>query len=687
MGSQFSHRFWTLAVLAAALVSGCSSPDPISPVDAPTDTGSTCEPDQGECGGQCVEIMSDPQNCGGCGVVCGTDATCTGGQCVCDPRPGARDPANFAPHTIARQWNELHLAAVRRDLARPTHHARTLYHVAAAMWDAWAAYDPVAGQVLHREKLALAAVDVAAARDVTISYAAYRILRWRFRNSPGAATTLVALDGKMSSLGYDRSYVTQTDPTPASLGNRIAATVIATGLADGSNEANGYASTSYAPINEPLIPTLSGNPSCTDPNRWQSLSLAFFVDQGGNPIPTGYPPALSHEWGKVTPFSMADMPYEETVRDGFTYRAYLDQGPPPTIDDPKYKAGFAQVLDWSGKLDPTTGVMADISPNARGNNTLGTNDGTGHRVNPTTCQPYAPQVVPEGDYYRVLAEFWADGPNSETPPGHWFSILNYVSDRLLEKKFEGQTAMGDLEWNVKTYLVMGGALHDAAIAAWGAKGKYDYTRPVMAIRYMCDRGQSTDPNLPSYHVNGIPLSPGKIELITAASTQAGGVHAALGTENIGKIAVKAWRGPGAITNPATDTAGVGWQLCGNWWPYQRPTFVTPPFAGYVSGHSTFSRAAAEVMTLLTNDPYFPGGVGKFVAPKNQYLVFEEGPSVDVTLEWATYRDAADECSLSRIYGGIHPTQDDIPGRKIGAMIGPHALGHAKQFFSGQLGTN
>jgi len=36
-------------------------------------------------------------------------------------------------------------------------------------------------------------------------------------------------------------------------------------------------------------------------------------------------------------------------------------------------------------------------------------------------------MVELGDYGRILAEFWADGPDSETPPGHWFTILNYVS--------------------------------------------------------------------------------------------------------------------------------------------------------------------------------------------------------------------------------------------------------------------
>jgi hypothetical protein len=176
-------------------------------------------------------------------------------------------------------------------------------------------------------------------------------------------------------------------------------------------------------------------------------------------------------------------------------------------------------------------------------------------------------------------------------------------------------------------------------------------------------------------------------VITAATAAPGGRHADIagaGGEHIGKIALRAWRGPDFIADPAVDTAGVGWIRCENWWPYQRPTFVTPPFAGYVSGHSTFSRAAAEVLTRLSGDPYFPGGIGEFHAPANDYLVFEEGPSVDLVLQWATYYDAADECSLSRIYGGIHPPGDDIPGRLMGALIGNQAFDRALRHFDGRV---
>ena len=138
--------------------------------------------------------------------------------------------------------------------------------------------------------------------------------------------------------------------------------------------------------------------------------------------------------------------------------------------------------------------------------------------------------------------------------------------------------------------------------------------------------------------------------------------------------------PQSEQKSALDVAGVGWILAENWWPYQRPTFVTPPFAGYVSGHSTFSRAAAQVLAALTGDPFFPGGMSEFSIPANRFLVFERGPSVDMTLQWATYRDAADRCSLSRIWGGIHPPADDIPGRLIGATIGRDAVRLALSHF-------
>jgi hypothetical protein len=621
-----------------------------------------------------------------------------------------------AQHSVARQWNEVMLEAIRHDFARPPIHARNLFHVALAMYDGWAAYDNVAttcllgktvgGFTCNFKGIAKPA-NVPAARNETISYAIYRLLRHRFQNSPGAKQSLAQFDSLLATLGYNAAN-TSTDystGSAAALGNYIGQSVIDFGLQDGANEVNNYAYQHYKPVNPPLITVLPGNPTLVDPNRWQPLTLKIFIDQAGNIIPGDTPKFVGPEWGRVTPFALTSTERTIYTRDGYDYWVYHDPGPMPYLDtlntnseqSEVYKWTYTLVSVWQSHLDPTDGVLWDISPASIGNvpelpQTLtelrnfynlfeGGDPGKGRSINPRTGQPYKPQMVPRGDYTRVLAEFWADGPNSETPPGHWFTILNYVSDHpAFQKRLSGQgPLLDDLEWDVKAYLALGGAVHDAAITAWGIKGWYDTIRPISVIRWMADRGQSTDPNLPSYSPTGIPLIPGFIELV-----QAGDPLAGENGENIGKIKLYTWRGHDYISDPKTDAAGVGWILAEKWWPYQRPTFVTPPFAGYISGHSTFSRTAAEVMTLLTGDEYFPGGLGEFHAKKNEFLVFEDGPSVDVTLQWATYRDASDQTSLSRIWGGIHPPVDDIPGRLIGKKLGINAFHRAEEYFLGKV---
>ena len=134
----------------------------------------------------------------------------------------------------------------------------------------------------------------------------------------------------------------------------------------------------------------------------------------------------------------------------------------------------------------------------------------------------------------------------------------------------------------------------------------------------------------------------------------------------------AWRGP---------PGGAAWVRAVEWVPYQRSTFVTPAFAGYVSGHSTFSRAAAEVMAAFTGSPYVPGGLAEWTVPAGG-LGVEPGPTRDVTLQWATYYDAADQAGASRIFGGIHITADDYAGRRLGAGCGRDAWSLAKRYYRG-----
>jgi len=611
--------------------------------------------------------------------------------------------------SIAREWNEVLLEAIRNDFARPTVHARNLFHSSVAMYDAWAMFDETAETyLLGRNKDAFASDfdqgeinQLRAVMDLekTISYAMYTFIQHRYADSPDFVETKFLIDEMMEDRGYDINIVSTDykNLDPASLGNFIASEIIRYGLQDGANEAGAYENVFYQPGNESLNLTAPGISENIDPNRWQPLLFNTFIDQSGNPLEGSTPAFLSPEWGFTSSFALEDSDKDILERDDEVYFVYLDPGAPPLLDTEQadfYKWGFSLVAEWSSHLDPSDMTSIDISPASIGNidqfpedfeayqqfyKSEGGDWGQGRALNPRTMEAYAPQIVSRGDYARVLAEFWADGPDSETPPGHWFSILNYVMDHPeFTRMYNGQNELAVLEYDVKAYFMLGGAVHDAAIAAWSVKGYYDYIRPISALRYMAAKGQSTDPNLPRYHPHGILLIPGTIELIEASDPDFPE------PEMIGQIKIRAWKGPDYINNPASDVAGVDWVLAANWWPYQRPSFVTPPFAGYVSGHSTFSRAAADVLAYLTGDEYFPGGMGIFVAEKDAFLVFEDGPSEDIILQWATYRDASDQCSLSRIWGGIHPPADDIPGRKMGEIVATKTISLANNYFIGDV---
>ena len=600
--------------------------------------------------------------------------------------------AASAAESVARIWDEQLLDAIQHDTARPTVHARNLYHLSAAMYDAWSAYDSVDTQLMHHERAS--AVDVAAARNEAISFAAYNLLKHRFVSGPagvgpGHDHTEIEITLKMLDLGYDPSFTSTVGDSPAALGNRIAQTVINQGLADGANEVDKYATPAgqYVPVNPPLTFDLPGT-VMNDPNRWQQLHfLGQRLDQFGTPIAESTQKHLSPYWGDVAPFAL-------TAADRSANGVYLDQGLPPGIgrpDEDKFKQDAMLLIRLSSQLDPNDGEMIDISPATRGNtpDALFTEsyDQVGYAVNPYTGQPYEPEMVKRGDFGRIMAEFWADGPRSTAPPGHWNEIRNDVTDKMellgIPKRLGGAgPVVSDLEWDVKSMLALNGGLHDAAVAAWNHKGAYDSSRPISFIRYMGQLGQSSDPGGPSYHPDGLPLEPGLVEVVTPETTAPGERHEHL-AGNEGKIAVLSWQG--AIDGIApfddpSEIAGVDWILAENWMPYQLISFVTPPFAGFVSGHSTFSRTGAEVMTLLTGSEYFPGGLFEYHIPVGSGLDFEYGPTTDVDLQFATYYDASDQASLSRVYGGIHPAADDFPGRRIGQLVGMDAWDFASSLW-------
>jgi len=581
-------------------------------------------------------------------------------------------PTAAETQSVARRWDEALLDAIRRSLPNPPVHARNLFHLSVAMWDAWAAYDPTAAGLIFTEKLHVDRCDVAKARNEAISYAADRILSARFIKAVGGDVSLSQFADLMDTLSYPTTLTTTEGDMPAAVGNRIAKAVLEFGNADGSNEANGYAAPDYKPINPPLIVALP-DIKMVDPNRWQPLQVEYQVSQNGIPVPSAVQVAIGPHWGHVKSFG---------IPDGGAGGVPFDPGGPPrlgdAVTDALFKTQAVEVIRDSSTLDPANDTLLDISPSVIGGNPLGSNAGRGYTVNPATGSAYAPDRVRAGDFYRAIVEFWADGPKSETPPGHWNVLANTVSDALSPNlRIGGKGPVVDrLEWDVKVYLALNGAVHDAAIAAWGLKGRYDGNRPISIIRYMASLGQSSDPSIAPYNKAGLPLVPGLIEVVTRAKTADGGPMESLRGHE-GTIALRVWQ----LDAPGTNLSHVGWILGTLWVPYQLPTFVTPSFQGYISGHSTFSRAAAEVMTGITGSEYFPGGLSSWTVKAGSFRT-TAGPSADVVLQWATYYDAADQAGQSRLYGGIHVQADDFTGRMIGAACGKDAWALAQRYYAG-----
>lgn len=622
--------------------------------------------------------------------------------------------AQDAP-SAARVWNEQALAAIRLTIPNPPRHARNLFHLAAAMWNAWAAFDPQAIGYVHHEKLEVPKDQIEAARRVAIHYAAYRLLRARHLEDPPEAGILAALDARLIAMGGSPA-VAQAAPsaaaTPEALGVRCAQALLDWGAGDG------FALVDFPqPYDRRINPNLAwpmvvlgtnlafqrnmpmgaGVPLATDPNFWQPLSFSAQFTQNGLPQPGGAQAFLGVQGLAMTPFSLSRRDSTKPWLDPFGGPSRLTWWGQTSDSDANVKADVLGVLLAGSQLHSS--AVIDLSPSRLGGNRLGADDGEGHASNPSTGRPYAANFARLGDFSRVIAEYWADGPHSETPPGHWHLLANAVSDSpQLERRIEGRgEVVNRLEWDVKLYFALAAATHDAACAAWALKRYYSGPRPITLIRTMATLGQSSDPLGPSYHPQGLPLYPGVVEVITEQSCKAGGRHEFVwdvryglpqrGALHLGKMVSLSWPGEHpsnpAPPVPATHVQTVRWMLTENWLPFQRKTFNTPAFPGYVSGHSTFSRAAAEVLAAFTGSRWFPGGLYQHRVAAGS-LQMDYGPSEDLTLQWATYADAADQAGQSRRWGGIHGAEDDFHGRVIGATVGQSAYQLARGYWDGRI---
>ncbi|GAA4734675.1 vanadium-dependent haloperoxidase [Flavisolibacter ginsenosidimutans] len=96
-------------------------------------------------------------------------------------------------------------------------------------------------------------------------------------------------------------------------------------------------------------------------------------------------------------------------------------------------------------------------------------------------------------------------------------------------------------------------------------------------------------------------------------------------------------------------------------PAWQPYIQTPPFPSYVSGHSVISSASAEVMSHYFGDnfSYRDSSEREFGIPDRSFKSF---------------RDAAQEASWSRLYGGIHFRSDLEQGNLVGKKIGEYIVG-------------
>jgi hypothetical protein len=504
--------------------------------------------------------------------------------------PTVAEDSTFAPnphpHSPVVDWVEAMLMAVERHPPAPTVTTWRMWVTMASVYDAWSAYHPEATGVVTGDDLEQPpAARTSENQAMAVDQAAFDALSYVYPQQIDLFREVLATHGRGPSQSLDPR-------TPEGVGRIAADAVIRSRLTDGSNAG------SFADEPSTTFPT-PYQPSIGDPNHWQPLHVptGTSVDKHGTPTWTPDDPAsftiqsfVTPQWGAVTPFALT------------SGRQFRPPGPPQYGSQVPYVDALGTVTTNDAAFRAQTAELLRISGSLT-------------------------------DEQKVIAEFWADGPHTWTPPGHWMQIAIGVSLRDHH----------DIEQDACMFMALTGALLDAGIAAWDAKRAYDYVRPATSIPFL-----------------------------------------------YGGRRVLAWAGPDAGARLIDGS---------EWRPYQSATFVTPPFAEYVSGHSTFSAAAAEVLSdYAGSDRMFDGvtrlgrdydgdGVEDFMGQHIAVpgtLRFEHGPSDTVVLRWETFGQASDQAGISRRYGGIHFQDADLRGRTMGREIGKQAILRASQLWGGEV---
>lgn len=457
--------------------------------------------------------------------------------------------------TVVSDWNETALEEVRRSKLGPPATARALAIAHTCMYDAWAAYNKSALGAVTGETLRQPASErTRKNREKAISHAAYNCLLNLY---PAGAQRLRAA---MVAQGHNPDDQRLSISDAAGVGNSAARAVIESRRNDGSNQYGTLASGAYADYtgyvarNQPAgfcLPQIACPPLVVaDPLHWQPL-----INDAGT-LQTYIAP----HWGRVKPFA-------------------LESG--DALDD-------MQVIKDTPRIQ---------------------NGNAAHYRNQVNAMiDYSAKLTPE---QKLVVEYWADGPDSELPPGHWGKFAQFVSQR------DQHTVAQD----AKMFFALHNAAMDAGIVAWHLKRKFDGVRPITAVRYL---KQGT--------------------------------------------AIVAWGGPG---RPTEQIQGEKWT------PYNPGSNLSPAFPGYVSGHSTFSAAAATVLKKFTGSDDFNYST---VVPANFGRVEPGVPMVPTTIHFKTFSDAAEEAGLSRLLGGIHFKDDNTVGRALGNEVGRRAWDKAQSLF-------
>jgi hypothetical protein len=274
------------------------------------------------------------------------------------------------------------------------------------MFDAWAAYDAASTGTCLGGDLRRPPWECTLPNQEAAI--SYAAFRALLDQFPTEVATFIRL---MAELGYDATDISTDVATPAGIGNVAAQAVLDVRHDDGANQLGDRRNDAY-PFYGTYADYTGYGPAneydrLLDPNRWQPLRAR---DWRGV---TMVQQCVAPHWGNVLPF-------------GLEHGAQLRPATlPPLYPDPAYAERATEILEMSAKLT---------------------------------------------DEHKMIVEYWADGPSSELPPGHWCMLARWVSRR------DGH----DLATDVKLFFALTNALMDAGIAAWDCKRAMDYVRPVRA---------------------------------------------------------------------------------------------------------------------------------------------------------------------------------------------------------------